>query len=51
MSYKKEEVKCPKCDKKIRVKVYTKFDESQISDNTEREKYNHTSKNNFASAF
>lgn len=32
MSYKKEEVRCPKCNKKLRVKVYTKLDESQIPD-------------------
>ncbi len=32
MSYKKEEVKCPKCGKKIRVKVYTKLDETQVTD-------------------
>ena len=36
MSYKKEEVKCPKCGKKIRVKVYTKFDESQVADILDR---------------
>ena len=32
MSYKKEEVKCPKCGKKIRIKVYTMLDDSKIVD-------------------
>lgn len=32
MSYKKEEVRCPKCNKKLKVKVYAKLDESQITD-------------------
>lgn len=37
MSYKKEEVKCPKCGKKLKVKVYTKFDETQITDIVNRD--------------
>ena len=37
MSYKKEEVKCPKCGKKIKVKVYTKLDESKIVDIVSRD--------------
>ena len=36
MSYKKEEVKCPQCGKKIRIKVHTKFDENQIADIVDR---------------
>ena len=37
MSYKKEEVKCPNCKKKLRVKVYTKLDESKITDIVNRD--------------
>ena len=36
MSYKKEEVKCPQCGKKIRVRVYTKFNEDNIVDIVDR---------------
>ena len=32
MSYKKEEVKCPKCGKKLKAKLYTGFNEDQITD-------------------
>ena len=32
MNYIKEELKCPKCNKKLKVKVYSTFDESKITD-------------------
>lgn len=32
MNYIKEELKCPSCKKKIKVKVYNTFDESKITD-------------------
>ena len=32
MNYRKEELKCPKCKKKLKVKVYNIFDESKITD-------------------
>ena len=37
MSYIKEEHKCPKCNKKIKVKIYDKFNENQIIDIVNRE--------------
>ena len=37
MTYKKEEVKCPKCNKKIKVKVYDKLNEDQITDIVNRD--------------
>ena len=37
MSYIKEENKCPKCKKKIRIKVYDKFNEDNIVDIVNRD--------------